>query len=558
MDEQNINFVTLMTKLREQFGVSVCPVFIPAIEGHQNTGFINLINNTFCTFDKNGTASCVEIPAKFKDMADEYKLMLSESLAETSEELMEKYFAGDEFTLEETWGAMRAGMKGGSIIPVFTGSAYSLAGIEILCNAMADFFPSPLFKKNEKVIDGDEVKDKEIATSGPVSVFVFKTVADPFVGKMSYFKVMSGTVKRDMLLRNLTTEQTEKFAHIYTSRGKKQTEVDELSCGDIGFTSKLISTNTNDTLAEGEALPYSKISFPSPYLVMAVTPLAKGDEDKISSGINKLLEEDLTIRYHNNAETKQLTLFGLGEIHLDVIISRLKSRFGASVELSPARVAYRETIKKTVKVEGKHKKQSGGHGQYGHVWIEFSPGEEEGLTFTESIFGGSVPKNFHPAVEKGLLECMNRGVLAGFPVVHLKANLFDGSYHDVDSSEMSFKMAASLAFKEGLKNAMPIILEPIGELKTFIPDGLMGDVIGDINKRRGRVMGMNPASEKSGYTIIEAEVPSSEMMNYTVALRAMSGGRGSFEFKFIRYEEAPAPVATKVIEEAKRLSAAEE
>ncbi len=286
-------------------------------------------------------------------------------------------------------------------------------------------------------------------------------------------------------------------------------------------------------------------------------PKAKGDEDKISFGINKLLEEDLSIRYENRAETKQQLLYGLGEQHIDVIVSRLKTRFGTSVELAPEKIAYREAIKKTVKVEGKHKKQSGGKGQYGHVWIEFSPGEQDGLTFTESIFGGSVPKNFHPAVEKGLQECMAKGVLAGFPVASLKANLFDGSYHDVDSSEMSFKLAAAIAFKEGLKQANPVILEPVGNLSVTVPDGMMGDIIGDINKRRGKVMGMNPSEDLKGYSIVEAEVPQSEMGNYTIVLRAATQGRGSFTYKFDRYAEAPANVAQKIIEEAKKNAEAE-
>ena len=545
-DEDNVNFEKAFGELRDFFGVSVCPVFIPCIDGPKAEGFIDLTKMSFLTFEKGGAVKVSEIPEKFRDMAENYKTILNESLSETSDELMEKFFADEPFTDEEVTNALKSGIKSGSIAPVFSGSAFTLAGVEFVINAIADYFPSPLDNEFDKV---DE--------AGAPSAFVFKTIADPFVGKMNYFKVMSGTIKKDLTLKNSTTGQNEKLAHIYFSRGKKQTEVDELVCGDIGFSTKLTATNTNDTLSVGEIEPYKAINFPSPYLTMAMTPSAKGDEDKISSGIQRLLEEDLTIRYLNDSTTKQLILSGLGEIHLDVVRSKLKARFGASIDLSPARVAYKEAIKKKVQVEGKHKKQSGGHGQYGHVKIEFSPGDKPGLTFTESIFGGSVPKNFHPAVEKGLQDCMVKGVLAGFPVDNLKANLFDGSYHDVDSSEMSFKLAASIAFKEGLKTAGPIILEPIGELKTYVPDSLMGDVIGDINKRRGRVMGTNAAS-KSGYSLIEAEVPAAEMSNYTVSLRAMSGGRGSYSFDFVRYEEAPTPIATKIIEEAKRLAAEEE
>ncbi|MDD4774545.1 MAG: elongation factor G, partial [Eubacteriales bacterium] len=331
----------------------------------------------------------------------------------------------------------------------------------------------------------------------------------------------------------------------------KQTEVDGLACGDIGMIPKLSETNTNDTLSlNAAAEPYETIEYPEAFLTMAITPKAKGDEDKISSGVNRLLEEDYTIKFENNAETKQLLLSGMGDIHLDVITSKLKTRYGVGIEMIAPKIAYRETIKKKIQVEGKHKKQSGGHGQYGHVRIEFSPGEEEGLTFTESVVGGSVPKNYFPAVEKGLQDAMQKGVLAGFPMVQLAANLYDGSYHDVDSSEMSFKLAASLAYKELVK-ANPVILEPIGELKVYIPDNQVGDVIGDLNKRRGRVLGMSAHEQKKGYQIVEAEVPKAEMSDYTIALRALSQGKGRFTFYVIRYEEVPAQIAQKVIADAK-------
>ncbi|MBQ9544851.1 MAG: elongation factor G, partial [Clostridia bacterium] len=326
-----------------------------------------------------------------------------------------------------------------------------------------------------------------------------------------------------------------------------------LLCGDLGVTTTLSNTTTNDTLSAVDGTPaYKGIDFPVPVLTMAVAPQAKGDEDKISQGIAKLLEEDRTLKYQNNPETKQMLISGLGEMHLDVIKSKLKSRFQISVELVPEKIAYRETIRKSVKVQGKHKKQSGGHGQYGDVWIEFSPGNEEGLEFTESIVGGTVPKNFHPAVEKGLLESMTKGILAGYPVVRLKANLYDGSYHDVDSSEMSFKIAANLAFKEGMRQASPVLLEPVGVLKVFIPNSLMGDVFGDITKRRGRVLGTAADERKKEYSIVEAEVPKAEMGNYAVTLRAMSQGRARYTFEVTSYSEVPESVAAKVIEEAKR------
>ena len=384
------------------------------------------------------------------------------------------------------------------------------------------------------------------------SVFVFKTVADPFLGKMSFFKVMNGEVKKDMVLRNTTTGAQEKLNKLFILRGKKQIDVDGLSCGDIGVTAKLSATNTNDTLTTlSEDIKYVPIKYPKPYMTMAITPKAKGDEERISGGVARLLEEDLTIKYENNSETKQLTVSGLGDIHLDVIVSKLRSRFGANVDLAKPRLAYRETIKKTVEVEGKHKKQSGGSGQYGHVKIKFSPGEADGLTFTESVFGGSVPKNFFPAVEQGLKDCMQTGVLAGYPMVNLAANLYDGSYHDVDSNEISFKLAAGIAYREGIPKAGPVILEPVGELRVYIPENYVGDVMGDLNKRRGRVMGIEPAEDGSDTQIVLAEVPFGEMTDYVIALRASTQGRGRFDFDFVRYEEVPASLTDKIIAEAK-------
>lgn len=543
-EDAEAHFDKVFTQLRDRFGVAVCPLFIPMKSG-KDINFLNLIDLKAIQYDSKGNHSEGSIPSEFSDVVADYRNILYESIAETSEELMEKFFAEEEITREEALLAIHEGIIHGSIVPVFCGSAVNQWGIDILLDTIAESFPRHTAKKNELVVDGDGFKEMPIEPDGETALFIFKTIADPFVGKMSFFKVMNGTLKRDMMLKNNSTGGLEKMAHIYTIRGKKQTEVDELCCGDIGMTAKLVNTNTNDTLTALTERKYKPILFPEPFMCQAIKPLAKGDEDKISVGIAKLLEEDLTIKYENNAETKQMLIYGLGDIHLDVVVSKLKSRFGTSVQLTEPKLAYRETIKKTVQVEGKHKKQSGGHGQYGHVKIEFSPGEAEGLTFTETIFGGSVPKNFHPAVEKGLLEAMQKGV-AGYPMVHLKANLYDGSYHDVDSSEMSFKMAASLAYKKCLEEANPVILEPIGSLKVYVPDSLVGDVIGDLNKRRGRVLGMNPDEAKKGYTIVEAEVPKGEMNDYTIALRAMSQGRGRFVFRFDRYEEAPAAVAAKI------------
>ncbi len=547
MDDDNANFGRTIEQMREVFGQAICPVAIPIIVDRKPLGFADLITMKGYEYVKDGSQKEMNIPEESMQKILGFRDMLMEALALTGDDLMEKFFAGEAFTEEEMSAAMNKGIIDGTIAPVMVGSASTLMGIAPLLNIIADSFPNPLDRKGERNENGEEVKPDP---NGETAVFVFKTIADPFVGKMSFFKVMNGTLKKDMTLTNLTSGQAEKFAHIYVMRGKKQTEVDEMVCGDIGMTPKLVATGTNDTL--GGSKKYAPVEFPHPYMRMAIVPKAKGDEDKISTAVARMLEEDPTLRYENNAETKQMLLYGLGDTHLDVVVSKLKSRYGASVELVEARVPYRETIKKRVQVEGKHKKQSGGSGQYGHVKITFSPGEAEGLTFTQSVVGGSVPKGFYPAVEKGLLEAMQKGVLAGFPVVNLAADLFDGSYHPVDSNEISFKLAAKLAYKEGLPKANPVILEPVGTLKVRVPDGLVGDVIGDLNKRRGRVLGMNPDEYAKGRTIVEAEVPMAEMANYTIALRALSQGRGVFDYEFTRYEEAPANVAQKIIEDAKK------
>lgn len=552
MDDENAKFENVFNALRETFGTKVCPLFVPFHEGTPNIGYYNLLTEKAYKFDKNGAASECPLPGDVADQMEEYKTLINESLAETSEELMEKFFAEEPFTHEEMAKALNTGLFTGTIAPVFAGSSVNLAGVSFLLDTIAASFVSPLDRRNQTIIDdaGNE-KAFEATENGETALFIFKTAVDNF-GKKSFFKVMNGTLKKDTVLVNKTTGQSEKIARIITCVGKKETEVDELAYGDLAYTVKLVNTNTNATLCtSGFGAKYPVIDFPVPYLFMAVIPKAKGDEDKISTGISKLLEEDLTIRYNTNAETKQMCLYGIGDTHLSVITSKLKNRFGTSVDLETPKVPYRETIKKKASVEAKHKKQSGGHGQYGHVKIEFAPGEEEGLTFTESVFGGAVPKNFFPAVEKGLQESMAKGILAGYPVIQVKANLFDGSYHPVDSSEMAFKIAANMAFKEGMKQCGAVLLEPVGTLKVLIPTSLSGDIMGDLPKRRGRIMGMGEASKK-GYTVIEAEVPQAEMLTYATQLRAMTQGRGSYTFEFARYEEAPSEVAEKVIEAAKK------
>ncbi len=554
-DDGEARFKRVFNQLRDTFGVSVCPILIPMIEGDKVIGFLNLINMRSVVYDKNGVPEESPIPEEFQPIADEYRDMLLESIAQTSDDLMEKYFAGEEITYDEAVLAVHEGIIVGSIVPVYCGSATKFWGIRMLMDQIADSFPRPTAKKEERILVEDMEDTVSIQPDGDTAIFVFKTVSDPFVGKMSFFKVMNGELTNQMTLRNTTTGQNEKMAHLYTMTGKKQSEVESLCCGDIGMISKLANTNTNDTLTvAADDIRYAPIVFPESFMKKAIVPKAKGDEDKISSGIAKLLEEDCTLVYENNAETNQMTIAGQGDIHLDVIVSKLKNRFGTSVELSKPKIAYRETIKKTVQVEGKHKKQSGGSGQYGHVKITFSHGDEDGLTFTTSVVGGTVPKNFYPAVQKGLEEAMEEGVLAGFPVVNLKADLFDGSYHPVDSNEISFKLAAKLAYKEGLPKAQPVILEPIGKLSVWVPDSMIGDIIGGVSKNRGTVLGMTPTSRK-GEQLVEAEVPMAEMADYPITLRAMTQGRGRFTCYFDRYEEAPAEIAQKIIEERKAAQA---
>ena len=552
-DDPEARFYKVFGAIREKYGLTVCPIQIPIIDEGNVIGFANLIEMCVYTFERaTGEYSKSKIPDKFKDVCDEYHNMLLEAIAQTSDELMDKFFNEEPISREESLEAIHLGIISGDIIPVFCGSAIKNWGIKTFLDTIAESFPRPLARKVEHVIGEDgEVREVPIdMDSADTSIFIFKTVADPFVGKMSFFKVMNGEVKKDMVLRNTTTGANEKLGKIFMMRGKKQIDIDEFACGDIGVVAKLSNTNTNDTLTTvSENIKYTPINYPKPYMTMAIAPKTKGDEDKISNGISRLLEEDPTLKYVNNSETKQLTISGLGDIHLDILVSKLKSRFGVSVELSKPKLAYREAIKKNVDVEGKHKKQSGGSGQYGHVKIKFGPGFEDGLTFTTSVVGGAVPKNYFPAVEQGLKDCMLKGVLAGYPMANLSANLYDGSYHDVDSNEISFKLAASLAYREGMPKAGPVLLEPVGALKVYVPEAYVGDVMGDLNKRRGRVMGIEPMD--NGKQAVIAEVPFAEMTDYVIALRASTQGRGKFDFEFIRYDEVPASLTDKIIAEAK-------
>ncbi len=551
-DDPEARFRKVLNGLHDTFGKKVCPLTIPVVIDGDVKAFLDLVDMQGYKYfaDKKGAATPYDVPDDVKAEAEEYREMLFEAIAGTSDELMEKFFDGQEITRDEAVEAIHQGIIYGDIVPVVCGSATNLWGVSNLLNAIVESFPRHTAKKEETVVVGEEEQKLAIDPVGTPAIFVFKTIADPFVGKMSLFKVMQGELRKDMVLMNSTTGLQEKLSKIYTLKGKKQTEVDTLACGDIGMIAKLQNTNTNDTLCIDGTLKYAPTKFPVPFMAKAIKPSAKGDEDKISQGITKLLEEDLTLKYENDKETKQMLISGLGEMHLMVLVSKLDSRFKTSVTLDEPKIAYREKITKKVQVEGKHKKQSGGHGQYGHVKITFSPSENPGLTFTESTFGGSVPKNFHPAVEKGIQDAMKAGV-AGFPVVNLAADLYDGSYHDVDSNEMSFKMAASIAYKECLRLASPVLLEPVGSLFVTVPESMVGDVMGDLNKRRGSVLGMNPA-QKHGYTVLEATAPKAEMNDYTIALRAMTQGRGSYTFEVTGYEQVPGNIAAKIVEAYKK------
>ena len=531
IDEEHSDFYGVFDALKQRYGKGVCAISVPIIENEKVTGYVDIVEMKGKRI-VNNKVEIIDIPASLQGEIDMLRQLLIESVAEADDDLMEKFFADEPFTDEEIIRGLSHGIAGRKVFPVLCGSSATLFGMGILLDFIDKFTSAPKLDPN-----------------GETELYTFKTVADPFVGKLSYFKVLQGTLKAGDTLHNPRKDTDEKFARIFTVKGKAQTEVKELVAGDIGVVAKLASVATGDTLGATDVV-IPPVEYPVPNLKMAVFAVAKGEEEKIASGLAKLREEDPTFTYKTDPETKESVISALGDTQIDVIMSKLKAKYGVSVDLRTPKVAYRETIRKTVTQQGKYKKQSGGHGQYGDVHIRFEPYDGIDLVFGEEIFGGSVPKNFHPAVEKGLRESAQKGVLAGYPVVGLKATLVDGSYHDVDSSEMSFKLAAGVAYKEGLPKASPVILEPIGKLLVHVPDRMMGDIIGDITKRRGQIIGMTPIGDE-GYQEIEAEVPMAEMMTYAIDLRSMTRGRGTFTFDFLRYADAPANVAEKVIADAK-------
>ena len=552
LDRENSSYDKTLAQLKERFGISVVPIQYPIGSEDNFKGVINVISKKARIHDeKTNEIKEVDVPEELLEKIDECKRMIMEAVAETNEELLDKYFSEGELSDEEIYNGLIEGSASGDIAPVMCGSASKSIGMRCFLEDVVECFPSPKYSIPQKALD---VKKNEEVFIGldenkPFSALVFKTIADPFVGKMSLFRVVTGKLSNEITVVNANKDKTEKLSNIFFMKGKSQIPTKEVVAGDIAAVAKLQYTETGDTLCDiNNKVIFDKMNFPRPNISMAVIPKAKGDEDKISSALQKLLEEDPTFSVNRDTENAETIISGVGETHLEVIASKLKNKFGAEVILRLPKIPYRETIKGIADVQGKHKKQSGGHGQYGDVKIKFEPRRdgESDLEFVDNVVGGVVPRNYIPAVEKGLRECMDKGVLAGYPVVGLRATLHDGSYHPVDSSEMAFKLATSIAYKKGLEQAKPILLEPIMKVEVLVPDEYMGDIIGDINKRRGRVLGME---QEGNLQKVNAEVPLSEMFKYSTDLRSMTQARGSFTSEIERYEEVPELEAKKIIEE---------
>lgn len=544
-DSDHRSFYKTFDALKEVYGNKLCPTIIPYMEGNLVKCYVNLMTGMAYAYT-DGKAQKVDMPDD--PVIAEMTSAFMEAVATTDDALMEKFFEGEAFTKEEILKGLCIGIFDGSIYPVYAVSGLTAAAVDQLLYGLAWSAPGAYgYAGEDAEYENGETNILPCNEAGPLAAICFKTVADPFVGKMSFFKVISGKLSADSVAYNPRTGANEKIGKIVTVKGAKQEDAKEIPAGDIGVLTKLAGVKTGDTLCDPKnILKLQGVDFPEPCLSMAIKVAKKGEEEKVSAGLLRLMEEDPTIRYTNNTETREQILSGLGEQHLDVIVSKLKNKFGVEVTLEIPKVAYRETVRKKVEAQGRHKKQSGGHGQFGDVWIKFEPCDSDSLVFETAVVGGSVPKNFFPAVEKGLRECVEKGFAAGYPMVGLKATLYDGSYHPVDSSEMAFKTAASICFKNAMPNADVAILEPIGTLKALMPDDNLGDIMGDITKRRGRVLGMGPADEPKMQELV-AEVPMAEMGDFATVLRSVTAGRGSFTFDFTRYEQAPKEVADKVI-----------
>ena len=529
LDEEHADFFQVYDALHDTYGQGVVPLTFPIVSGEKVLGLVDVVSGTATKAD----GSKMELPGDAADHLELYQHALNEAVAETSEELMEKFFMEEPFTPEELNAGIRAAINSRSLFPVFCGCSMTGLGTLNLLDNLVKYAPNPLEGKPMPTAEGGEIA---LDQKGAPMLFVFKTLIDQY-GKNSFFKVFSGDVTSDLTLTDTRTGSNEKLGRLFLPKGKKYLDATKICCGDIGVVSKLANVRTGDTLgAAGKVVALAPITYEEPCYTLAV-----------------YAKEDCSFTFGNSGETKEMIISGVGDIHLDVLCAKLKSKYNVEAELRPAKIAYRETIKKKVEVHGRHKKQSGGHGQFGDVYIRFEPQQEsEEMIFADETVGGCVPKNFIPSVEKGLRNCVGKGVLAGYPVVFLKATLYFGSSHPVDSSDMAFQTAAGIAYKDGLPNAGPTLLEPICELKVYIPDANMGDIIGDLNKRRGRIMGMNPDPKRRGWQVVEAEVPQAEMSSYTIDLRAMTQGRGSFSMNFVRYEEVPQANQAKIIADAKK------
>ena len=550
MDKENADYLGTVQALHAKYAGKIAPIQIPIMENGKMQGYVNVLQDKAYLFKENGPQE-IEIPQELLGQVEEMKASLMETAAENDEFLLEKYFEAGELTREETIQGIRLGIASVNTIPVMAGSALQNRGVINLMNEIVTYMPRARERLNTLATDLSDGKVVNVRTDAeaPFAAQVFKTVIDPYSGKLSYLKSFRGVLKSGSTVWNANTGAEERIGQVYLLRGKKMEAVDELSAGDIGAVNKLGNTNTGDTLCDPNAkIRFSPIYFPKPTLFMAVAAEKKGEEDKVFAGLAKLREEDYTFSVEKNVETGDILLGGQGDIQIEMLVKKVKARYGVGMKLSAPKIAYREAIRGTAEAEGKHKKQSGGHGQYGHVKMRFSPCEEE-FVFAEEVVGGAVPKNYFPAVEKGIKECMEHGPLAGYPVVGLKAVLYDGSYHDVDSNELSFKMAAAIAYKEGLKNAKPVLLEPVHRLKIAIPADYLGDVMGDINKRRGRIMGTDTEGNAS---VITAEVPLAEITEYTMELRSLTRGSGKFVSEFLGYEEVPFALVDKIIADAQK------
>ncbi len=549
VDKENANFGHTVDAINAKFP-KVVPVLVPEFEGSKMVGYVNVLNGVYSRFGNKGNGSG-EIPANLTANYNDYRGKVVEVAAESDDELLMKFFEGEELTAEEIVYGYSEGLKNGTVIPALCGSATSNHGVFNLMDTIVDFLPSPE-TKGTMAADGSKIPAD---ANAPVVLRVFKTIADPFVGRLSIFKVVSGTLKSGMTLKNITKDATEKISAVYFMKGKKQETADCACAGDIAALAKLSATCTGDVLCEGAEVQLVPVVLPRPVYSRAVYAAKKGDEDKVFGGLSKLKDEDIAFTVTKDPETNEMLLSGLGDTQLDVICKKLKSKFNCEALLKDPRIAYRETIRKMAEAEGKHKKQSGGAGQYGHCKVRFEPGAADGVfEFVDAVVGGTVPRQFIPSVEKGLREAISKGVLAGYPMVNLKATLFDGSSHPVDSKDIAFQMAAKLAYKDGCVKAGPVLLEPIYELKITVPDNYLGDVMGDMNKRRGRIMGTEMVAGKQ---LVTAEAPLAEILKYATDLRSMTQGRGKFEMQFARYEEVPAPSVAKIVEEAKKLQEAE-